>query len=113
MCLNYERTVQIQSRVGRFCKGTLDMLRNLAKFFRRDVSRFCAARKGATAVEFALIAPAFLATLIAILETTLFLFAQATLQSAAGEAGRLFMTGQAQNSNLTQAQFAADVCPMI
>ena len=89
------------------------MLRNLAKFFRRDVSRFCAARNGATAVEFALIAPAFLATLIAILETTLFLFAQATLQSAAVEAGRLFMTGQAQNSNLTQSQFSADVCPMI
>ena len=89
------------------------MLRNLAKYFRRDVSRFCAARHGATAVEFALIAPAFLATLIAVLETTLFLFAQATLQNAAVTAGRMFMTGQAQNSNLTQAQFAADVCPMI
>src|SRR5208282_4587652 len=42
-----------------------------------------------------------------------FLFAQATLQNAAVTAGRMFMTGQAQNGNLTQAQFAADVCPMI
>lgn len=89
------------------------MLRNLAKYFRRNVSRFCVARNGATAVEFALIAPAFLATLIAVLETTLFLFAQATLQSAAAAAGRLFMTGQAQNSNLTEAQLVADVCPMM
>jgi Flp pilus assembly protein TadG len=92
------------------------MSRNLAKYFRRrgrDISRFCFARRGATAVEFALIAPAFLGTLIAILETTLFLFAQANLQEAAVAAGRLFMTGQAQNSNLTQTQFETDVCPMV
>ena len=89
------------------------MLRHLAKYYRRDVRRFCRARNGATAVEFALIAPAFLAMLFAILETTLFLFAQATLQNAAMEAGRLFMTGQAQNGNVTQSQFESDVCPMV
>ena len=85
------------------------MFRTLARYFRRNVSRFGAARDGATAVEFALIAPAFLAMLFAIIQTTLFLFAQATLQNAAVEAGRLFMTGQAQNtgtSGLTQSQFA-------
>jgi Flp pilus assembly protein TadG len=64
-------------------------------------------------VEFALIAPVFLALLIAIFETTLFLFAQANLQYAAVAAGRLFMTGQAQNSNMTQSQFTSQVCPMI
>ena len=92
------------------------MFRTLAKYFRRNVSRFGAARDGATAVEFALIAPAFLAMLFAIIQTTLFLFAQATLQNAAVEAGRLFMTGQAQNagtSGLTQSQFQSDVCPMV
>jgi Flp pilus assembly protein TadG len=92
------------------------MLRNLAKLFRcrrRDISRFRAAQQGATAVEFALIAPAFLGTLIAVFEVTIYLFAQQTLQTAAVETGRLIMTGQAQNSNLTQAQFANDVCPLI
>jgi Flp pilus assembly protein TadG len=92
------------------------MLRNLARYFRRRgrvVSRFCVARRGATAVEFALIAPAFLGLLVAIFETTLFLFGQMTLQNAAVQAGRLFMTGQAQNSNLTQAQFLTDICPYI
>ena len=89
------------------------MLRTLAKFLPRDVARFGAARSGATAVEFALVAPAFLALVIAVLETTLFLFAQATLQNAATQGGRMFMTGQAQNANLTQAQFQNDVCPMI
>jgi len=87
------------------------MLRNLATSFRRNISGFCVAERGATAVEFALIAPAFLGTLFAIIQSTIFLFAQATLQNAADEAGRLFMTGQAQN--LTQAQFQNDVCPMV
>src|SRR5580704_17246633 len=87
------------------------MLRNLATYFRRTISGFAVAERGATAVEFALIAPAFLATLFAVIQTTIFLFAQATLQNAADEAGRLFMTGQAQN--LTRSQFASDVCPMV
>jgi Flp pilus assembly protein TadG len=89
------------------------MVLNLAKLFRRNVRRFHGAQQGATAVEFALIAPAFIGLLIAIFETTLFLFAQANLQSAATQAGRLFMTGQAQNGNMTQAQFQAAVCPMV
>lgn len=90
------------------------MFRTAAKYFRRNVSRFGAARDGATAVEFALIAPAFLAMLFAILETTLFLFAQATLQNAAVEAGRQFMTGQVQNAGTTQSQFKTNtVCPLL
>ena len=92
------------------------MFRNPARFFRRrarDVSRFRVAQQGATAVEFALIAPAFLATLIAVFETTIFLFAQQNLQTAAVQAGRLIMTGQVQNSNMTQSQFANVVCPMV
>ena len=92
------------------------MLRKLKKSFRRPasvVSRFCLAGHGATAVEFAMIAPAFLALLIAIFQVTLFLFAQQVLQNAAVEAGRLIMTGQVQNNNVNQSQFASDICPMI
>lgn len=89
------------------------MFRNLAKLLRRKASRFRGAQQGATVVEFALIAPVFIAMLMAIFETTLFLFAQANLQSAAMQAGRLFMTGQGQNSNMTQSQFQSTVCPMI
>ena len=82
-----------------------------AKHFRRwmrTISRFRLAEHGATAVEFALIAPAFFGMLIAALETAFFLFAQAYLQGAAVEAGRLFMTGQAQN--YTQSQFKTLIC---
>ena len=94
----------------------LAMFRNLAKYFRRrarDISRFCFAQHGATAVEFAIIAPAFFAMLIAILETALFLFAQQNLQTAVMQAGRLFMTGSAQNSAMTQSQFLNTVCPTV
>jgi Flp pilus assembly protein TadG len=91
--------------------GSADMLQNLqmhARYFRKILLRFSAARRGTTAVEFALLAPAFIALLIAVLETAVFLFAQASLQTAAVQAGRLFMTGQAQN--LTQANFKTQVC---
>jgi len=88
------------------------MLR-LAKYLRRDISRFGAARDGATAVEFALVAPAFLAMLFAIIQVTLFLFAQQMVQNAAVQAGRMFLTGSAQSSALTQSQFATAVCPMV
>jgi Flp pilus assembly protein TadG len=92
------------------------MLRNLHRLIRRggkDISRFRAADAGATAVEFAIIAPAFLALIFAIIQVTLFLFAQQTLQNAAVQAGRQFMTGSAQSANMTQTQFYNVVCPLV
>jgi Flp pilus assembly protein TadG len=86
----------------------LQSLQRHCRSWTRAIARFGVAERGATAVEFALIAPAFLATLIAVLETTIFLFAQASLQNAAVQAGRLFMTGQAQN--LSQSSFKTQVC---
>ncbi len=79
----------------------------------RKVARFYVSGRGATLVEFALIAPLFLGLLIAILETTLYLFAQATLQNAADQAGRLFMTGQVQNNNWTATDVQNQVCPPV
>ena len=67
-------------------------------------------RRGATALEFALVAAPFFAMLIAILETALVFFAQEVLQTATTQAARLIMTGQAQTQNLTAAQFKQDVC---
>jgi Flp pilus assembly protein TadG len=92
------------------------MVRDLPRYLRRcarEVGRFRRSRQGTTAVEFALIAPAFLATLIAVLQTCVFVFAQQTLQTAAVQAGRLIMTGQVQSGNVTQSQFLSTICPMI
>jgi len=77
----------------------------------RVLPRFCRAQNGATAVEFALIAPVFLATLLAVFQTCIFMFAQAAIQNAANEAARLFLTGQAQNQGLSATQVVTQVCP--
>lgn len=78
------------------------------RFYRRRLVRFVAATRAATAVEFALIAPFFLGILIAILQVSVYLFAQQALQTAAMQAGRLFMTGQAQTDS--QTQFKNQIC---
>ena len=67
-------------------------------------------RKGAALIEFAIVAPVFLAIVFATLETGLAFFAQQTLQTAASQAARLIMTGQAQNQGLTASQFQHYVC---
>lgn len=64
--------------------------------------------RGATAVEFALIAVPFLVLLVAMVETALVFFAGQVLQSGTSEAGRLIMTGQAQA--MTPSQFQQAVC---
>jgi Flp pilus assembly protein TadG len=74
----------------------------------QHVSRFRHAEQAAMAVEFALVAPIFIATLVAVLQTAIFLFAQLSLQNAAMQAGRLFMTGQAQG--YSQSTFKNLIC---
>jgi Flp pilus assembly protein TadG len=80
----------------------------IAKRF--SARRFVRSGEGATAVEFALIAPPFIALLWAILQTALVFFAQQVLQTATLQAARQIMTGQAQSANMTQAQFQQLVC---
>lgn len=65
---------------------------------------------GVSAIEFALIGPAFVALLVAILQTGLMFFCQQVLQTATTQTARLIMTGQAQTQKLTSAQFVQDVC---
>jgi Flp pilus assembly protein TadG len=76
----------------------------------RTAAAFLRCRRGATAVEFALVAAPFLAILVAILQSALVFFAQRMLDEATEEASRYIMTGQAQSANMTQAQFANYLC---
>lgn len=90
------------------------VMRKLSEKIRRragDIRRFCNAERGTTAVEFALIGPLFIATLVAVFQTCIFLFAQMVLQNAAQQAGRYYMTGQAQNNNWTASTVVGMVCP--
>jgi Flp pilus assembly protein TadG len=76
----------------------------------RSSKHFALCRRGATALEFALVAAPFLALLVALFETALVFFAQRVLDEVTEEASRYILTGQAQQSNMTQAQFANYVC---
>lgn len=92
------------------------MLRNLTTRLRRltgAISRFAQARGGTTAVEFAIVGVPFLATLIAVLQVSIFLFAQMALQNAANKAARYFLTGQAQNNNWSATTVVNMVCPAV
>ena len=98
--------------------SVLQALTRLAQRWAARVLRFARAQEAATAVEFALIAPAFLATLIAVFQTCIFMFAQVVLQNATNTAARYFLTGQAQNNGCTASQIInggcgtlAGVCP--
>ena len=79
--------------------------------FRRDA-------RGATAVEFALVAAPFIALLVACLQTGLVYLSQSALELATEKSARLVLTGtvqgeaqgQAQTQPETQAQFLATVC---
>lgn len=80
--------------------------------FRR---RFMARRvvrdeSGAAAVEFSLVALPFFAMLFAIVETSLSFFTSQVLETAVSDASRMIMTGQAQTTGMTQAQFRTQIC---
>jgi len=72
--------------------------------------RFRRNRRGSAAVEFALVAPMFLAVLFAIIELALVFFASQILETVTQDTARLILTGQAQSASLTPQQFKDAVC---
>ena len=71
---------------------------------------FLKGETGATAVEFGLVAAPLFAFLYAILSLALLFLSQEVLQSAVTQTGRLIMTGQVQNANMSAGQFQQQVC---
>jgi Flp pilus assembly protein TadG len=84
---------------------TLMGKRNVRSGIARDDS-------GATAIEFAMVAPVFFLVLGAIVETGLMLFTEYVLQSSVQEAARQVRTGQAQTAGMSEATFKTEVCDM-
>ena len=66
--------------------------------------------RGATMLEFALLAPIFFGVLAAILQTAMVFLASQFMESAVHNASRTIRTGQAQQTNWTLADFRASVC---
>ena len=84
---------------------------SIERFYRRLIdSRFIRCNRGATVVEFAMVAGPFLALLIALFQTVLVFFAERVLDETTEQASRYIFTGQAQQSSMTQSQFANYVC---
>ena len=79
----------------------------------KTVRRFARGEDGIAAVEFGIVAAPFLALMFAIMETAIVFFASQTLETAVADSARLIMTGQAQSSSFTQAQFKSAVCAKI
>lgn len=83
---------------------------------RRLSAELWANRDGAAALEFAIVGPAFIALLLAILYTIMIYLAQQMLETAAQSAGRLLLIGSAQTTTLnghtgmTAAEFKNAIC---
>jgi Flp pilus assembly protein TadG len=73
-------------------------------------SRLWQDTRAAVALEFALVGPMLIALILAILHTALIFLAQQGLETTAEATGRIIMTGQAQQSSMTQAQFKTAAC---
>jgi Flp pilus assembly protein TadG len=83
---------------------------------RRLHQRFTAFRNdenGANAVEFALVAPIFIALLVGIIQIFMVFFVQQLLQQVVQQSARQVMTGQVQAAGMTQTQFSTLVCSQV
>jgi Flp pilus assembly protein TadG len=89
------------------------MLKTLFKDVPARLASATKDKKGSAAVEFALVAPPFLALMMSTFEVGWFYFATSQIDSAAVESARIIRTGQVQKSGLTKEQFFAEVCPKV
>ena len=80
------------------------------RFVRSTTARHLRDDSGATAVEFAMVAPVFFLMVGVIMETGLMLFTEYALQTSVQEAARIVRTGQAQTAAMTLSQFKVKLC---
>lgn len=86
----------------------LRLLRAIAR--QATIRRFRRDKRGATAVEFGLIALPFFALMFAIIETGLTFFATQTIEDAVARGARMIRTGQAQALDISDVDFKAAIC---
>jgi Flp pilus assembly protein TadG len=85
-------------------------IRAIASFFRRRAAQMARrGRSGSAALEFAFVAPVLLLFIMGIIETGILFFADATLQNATDDVGRLIRTGQL-TGNVTATTLRDQIC---
>jgi Flp pilus assembly protein TadG len=72
--------------------------------------RLLRARRGVTALEFALVMPVLLTLMLMVMEGGILLFGQAALDAATSSAARLIRTGQVQQAASGQTLFTTSLC---
>lgn len=80
---------------------------------RFGIKRLGIDRSGAAAVEFAILAPIFLALLFSILEAGYYFFVNSAVDAANTHAARLIRTGQAQDGALDRDAFFDEICDVV
>ncbi len=70
-------------------------------------------KSGSTAVEFAIVAPVFLALVFSIMEAGWYFFVTSSVQQATANAARLIRTGQAQSGDLSKDAFFDEICSIV
>ncbi len=81
-----------------------------APHLRRKFEAWCKDRKGATAVEFGLVAAPFFFIIFGLLELCLVFIMSTVMEHSINEAARMIRTGQAQESGFTETEFRNKVC---
>lgn len=83
--------------------------------FGLSVAHLSGDRRGAAAVEFAIIAPMFIALVLSILEAGYFFFVSSAVEQAGARAARLIRTGQAQSATtpINRAAFFDEICEVV
>ncbi len=93
-------------------------MRKLGSFLQRvavrtGLGRFVRARKGATSIEFALVAFPFFGLMFAIVEIGLTMFASMTLETATQMSARLIRTGIAQSQTMNSTAYKQTICDRV
>ena len=86
------------------------MLQSIASPILRASRRYRSSERGATTIEFAMVAFPFFAMLGVIIETGAMMFTEYGLQAAVQDAARTARTGQAQGGSKTVADFKTLIC---
>lgn len=77
------------------------------------IKRRKGAKAGATAIEFAILAPIFFVLMFAIIEAGAVFIGESWLQYATNDVGRRVRTGEVQLANTSQTEFRTMVCDRI
>jgi Flp pilus assembly protein TadG len=83
---------------------------NLAIFLACALRRLRRDRRGASAIEFALVAPMMVIGLIGPVEVSVMFFANQYLETATQESTRLIMTGQVKSTSMSKEAFKEILC---